>query len=79
MKEFITSRFFSLNTRDFLRALLLAILAPILVAIQEWADAMKNGTEAVLDWKAMLMAAVGAGLAYLLKNLFTPAKKETPL
>lgn len=64
-----TSNFLSLNTQDVLKALLIAILTPCLVIIQASVDA---GT-LTFDWKHIAMAAIGGGVAYLLKNLFTPA------
>lgn len=78
MKTIITSKFLSLGGRDFLNALLLAVLAPLLWALQQWADAVKNGLEYHIDWKATLMAGVSAGIIYLAKNLLTPSKIIAP-
>lgn len=63
-----TSNFLSLNMQDALKALLMAILTPCLVIIQASVDA---GT-LTFDWKHIGMAAVGGGVAYLIKNFFTP-------
>lgn len=66
MKETITSPLFRINVRDILKALLLAILAPVLQLLY---DTLVSG--APIDWKLLLSEALVAGLGYLLKNFFT--------
>jgi len=61
------SNFFRLNTKDFLKGLLMAILVPSLVIILE---ALKTN-ELNFDWKVIATTAIGGGLAYLLKNLLS--------
>lgn len=68
MKEIVTSKRFRLNLNDWQKALLIAILAPIVMAVQE---ALQAGSWDI-DWKKAGMAGVAAGLVYLLKNFFTP-------
>ena len=61
------SDFLSLGVKDILRGLLIAILTPILVLIQQSIEA----GNLVFEWKSLLIAGVGGGLAYLIKNFFT--------
>jgi len=61
------SKLFSLNNKDFLKGLVMAILVPAVLIIQQSLD---SGT-LVLNWKAILMASISGALAYLLKNFFT--------
>lgn len=62
---------FSLQVRDFLKGLLMAIGTAIAVVLQNSISA-----EAwVFNWKAIGMAAVGAALTYLLKNYLTDENK----
>lgn len=61
------SKLFTLNTKDFLKGLVMAILVPAVLIIQQSLD---SGT-LVLDWKAIAMASISGALAYLMKNFFT--------
>lgn len=61
------SNFLSLGAKDILRGLLIAILTPVLVLIQQSIEA----GNLVFEWKSLLIAGVGGGLAYLIKNFFT--------
>lgn len=66
------SNFLSLNWKDILKGLIMAILTPAAWVIQQSLDA---GT-LVLNWKQIAMAAVAGGLSYLVKNFFTiPTQK----
>lgn len=58
---------FSLNTKDFIKGLLVSVLTAILVVVQSTLDA----GALTFDWKDIGMAAVGAAIAYLSKNFFT--------
>lgn len=66
----ITSQMFSLKTKDFLKALLIAVLMPVLLLIQESIAA----GEMAFNWKELGMAAVAGFVGYLIKNFFTPAQ-----
>lgn len=66
-----TSKRFRLSLSDWQKALLIAVCAPIVMAIQE---ALEAGSWDI-DWKKAAMAGVAAGLVYLLKNFFTGEKK----
>lgn len=70
MKTISTSKQFSLNLQDLLKGLIIAALTPALVIIQQ---SIAAGS-LVFDWKAIGMAAISGGLAYLIKNFFTPSQ-----
>lgn len=63
------SKFLSLNWRDFLRGLLMAILTPVFTTAY---DSFSRG-EFTLNWHLILLSAIGGAGAYLSKNLFTKA------
>jgi hypothetical protein len=66
-----TSKFLSLNLADILKGLVIAILTPAIVIIQQ---SLESGA-LTFEWKSMLTASIGGGLAYLLKNFLTPQKE----
>lgn len=66
------STLFSLNLKDALRGLIIAILTPVFVIIQQSVTA---GT-LVFDWKAITIAAIGGFLAYITKNFLTDTTKD---
>lgn len=66
----VTSKQFSLNIKDFLKGLLVAVIGAALTAIQ---TSISAGT-IVFNWKEIGAVALTAGVAYLLKNFFTPAQ-----
>mgnify|MGYP007090099724 CR=1 FL=1 len=64
MKE---SKFLSVNTRDILKGLLMAILTPAVLIIQ---NSLEAGS-LVFNWRNIGIAAISGGVAYLIKNFFT--------
>lgn len=66
-----TSNFLSLNLLDLAKGLLMAILTPVVVVVQQ---SLELGV-LTFDWKTILLSAVGGGLAYLVKNFLTPNAK----
>lgn len=55
---------------DFWRGLLLAVISPVLVFIQDWVTGDND-----LDWKLVAKIAIGALVGYLIKNFaYEPAK-----
>ena len=73
MSKTIESKQFTLKRRDFAKGLLMAVLTPAIVIIQQTISA----GELTFDWQTIGMAALAGGLAYLSKNLFEPSKKVT--
>lgn len=69
----IESKQFSLNLRDVARGLIMAVLTPVIVIIQN----SIAGGELTLDWKNIGIAAIAGALAYLSKNFFEPSKVIT--
>ncbi|MGL4384475.1 MAG: hypothetical protein ACRCS4_04145 [Flavobacterium sp.] len=49
----------------------MAILTPAMVVLQQ---TIESGT-LTFDWKLISISAIGGGLAYLTKNLFTPSQE----
>lgn len=66
----IVSKQFTLQWRDWVRGLLMAVITPALVIIQQSVDV----GQIVFNWKAIGMASLAGGLAYLLKNFLEPSK-----
>lgn len=70
MKE-ITSSIYSLDIRDTLKGILVAFIGAIITPVTE----SLNAGVLTFDWKHILTGGITAGLAYLVKNFFTPAKE----
>lgn len=66
------SNFLSLNTKDVLKGLLMAVLTPAILIIQQSLSA----GNLTFNWKEIGMAAIAGGLAYLVKNFFTAPTPE---
>jgi hypothetical protein len=66
-----TSKFLALNWADIFKGLLMAILTPAVVIIQQ---SLELGI-LIFDWKSIVTASIGGGVAYLLKNFLTPQKE----
>jgi hypothetical protein len=61
------STIFTLNTNDFLKGLIMAVLSSVITVIYQTIEA----GSLVFDWKVIGTMALTAGLAYIMKNLFT--------
>jgi hypothetical protein len=66
-----TSKKYSLDWNDLVKGGVLAVLAPVTIELQTWADTLASGVHYELDWKRIAMSAVGGVLAYLFKNFLT--------
>ena len=66
------SKFLSLGLKDFLKGLLMAVLTPIFVVVQQ---SLQAGMLTV-DLKLVGLSALAAGVAYVTKNFFTPSPLE---
>ena len=69
------SNFLSLNTKDFIKGMIVAVLTALFAGILEL---LKAGPF-LLDWptfQPIVMAAIAAAIAYLSKNLFTNSDGE---
>ncbi len=65
-----TSSLFSLDFADFVKGLVVATGGAVLAAC----EAMLQSDPFNLNWKKIGSVALAAGLSYLIKNFFTPAK-----
>jgi hypothetical protein len=71
----ITSGFLSLNAQDFLKGLVLTVGSAVFALIAE--SVQKE--QFTCDFTNMWHTGVAAGIAYLGKQLFTPARAITPV
>jgi len=63
------SKFFRLNSRDFIKGLIVTIICTLITGLYQL---LASGF--ILNWitlKPVVIAAVGAGVSYLTKNLLT--------
>lgn len=65
------STFFNLNWQDLLKGLVVAVLGAVVAII---APSIQDGS-LIFDWTVIWHTGVAAGVAYLSKNLLSPAPK----
>jgi len=61
------STLFTLNTADFVKGLLMAVLSTVITIVYQTIEA----GSLVFDWNAIGTMALTSALAYIMKNLFT--------
>jgi putative exporter of polyketide antibiotics len=61
------STLFTLNTTDFIKGLLMAVLSTVITIVYQTVEA----GSLVFDWTAISTMALTSALAYIMKNLFT--------
>jgi hypothetical protein len=61
------STFLNLNSSDFLKGLIMAVLSTVITVVYQTVEA----GSLVFDWKAIGTMALTSALAYIMKNLFT--------
>lgn len=66
-----TSKFLSLNMKDFWRGLLIAVGTPVFALL---ITALNEGGFKNINWEALGIAGLSAGLMYISKNLFTASE-----
>jgi len=71
MKKTVKSEFLRLSKNDVLKGILMAVLTPVLVVVQQ---SIASGV-LTLDVNAIKLAAAAGGIGYLIKNFFTPGEK----
>lgn len=69
-----TSSLFALNLKDLGKGLLVAVGGAVIAAIQ---GSLQSGSLSI-NYKNIGYTALAAGLSYLTKNFFTPAKTVGP-
>lgn len=67
------SKFLRLDYKDLAKGLLIAVLTPALLVIQQ---SLSEG-HLVFNWSNILAVALAGGLSYLIKNFFSGAKDNT--
>lgn len=69
------SKFFTLNLKDLIKGFIVAFSGALLTTIYQ---AINAGTIqwTIEFWQPILLTSVGAGISYLLKNLFTNSNDE---
>lgn len=65
-----TSKQFTINIRDIVKGLAMAVILPVLSVIQQSIEAGSF----TLDWKRIGLLAAGGFVAYIIKNFLTPAE-----
>lgn len=73
MAKTIEKKQFTLQGRDWLRGLIVAVITPVVVIVQQSLDA----GVLTFDWKSMGMAALAGGLSYITMNFLDKPKKIT--
>lgn len=68
----MNSPFLTLNSRDFIRGLFVAVLTAVVTFMY---TSLQTGS-LTFDWKAIGMAALSSALAYIMKNLLTNSNDE---
>ena len=68
----MNSPFLTLNSRDFIRGLFVAVLTAVVTFMY---TSIQTGS-LTFDWKAIGMAALSSALAYIMKNLLTNSNDE---
>jgi len=71
----VTSAKYRVNWKDVSRSFIIAIVTPVVVELQRVIDSGVFNP----NWKNLAMIGVGGGLAYLIKNFFTPASVQIPI
>ena len=61
------STFLNLNTNDFIKGLVMAVLSTVITIVYQTVEA----GSLTFDWKAIGTMALTSALAYIMKNLFT--------
>ena len=68
----MNSSFFTLNTRDFVKGLFIAVITAVITVVY---TTIQTGTLS-FDWKVISTTALTAALAYIMKNLFTNSNDQ---
>ena len=63
------NKLFTVNVKDAIRGVLMAVISAVLTVILQ---VLQNGS--AIDWKAVGVVALIAGISYILKNFFSNDK-----
>jgi len=70
-----TSNLYSIDLKDLAKGLIVAVGSAIITTIQ---TSLQAGSLS-FNWKLIGTVALGAGIAYISKNFFTPPSIKTPI
>ena len=70
-----TSNLYSIDLKDLAKGLIVAVGSAIVTTIQ---TSLQSGSLS-FNWKLIGTVALGAGIAYIGKNFFTPPSLKTPI
>jgi len=70
------SSFFNLNLIDLAKGFVMAILGTVISGLYTIINSGGKIPQTWPEWQTLLMVGLSAGLAYLVKNLFTNSKNE---
>lgn len=73
-KQTVTSKKFSLDWKDAAKGFVMSVLTAFFTVVYTSLEA--GSLE--FDWKRIGIVSITAGVAYLVKNFFTPAEVKTP-
>jgi flagellar biosynthesis protein FliQ len=68
----MNSSFLTLNTRDFVKGLFIAVITAVITVVY---TTIQTGTLS-FDWKVISTTALSAALAYIMKNLLTNSNDQ---
>lgn len=71
MATTITSKQYTINWRDLLRGLLITVSGAVIITLIQ---AFNQGGFRTINWDNVINTGISSGLAYLLKNFFTPGE-----
>lgn len=71
-KTTTTSGLWKLDTKDFLRGLLMAVIGAVLTSVYEIID-KGEGLDGI-NWNTVWKVALGTAVTYLIKNFLTPGE-----
>lgn len=71
-KNNMKSSLLTLDSKDFIKGFLVSVITAIVTVVY---NTIQTGTLA-FDWKAIAIAALSAGLAYITKNLLTNSQDQ---
>ena len=70
-----TSNLYSIDLKDLAKGLIVAVGSAVITTIQ---TSLQAGSLS-FNWKLIGTVAIGAGIAYISKNFFTPPSIKTPI
>ena len=70
------SKLFSLQAQDFVKGLIIAIFAPVVIYLGQVLQAATTGGTFLVDWGMLVKLGLSAGIAYIVKNYITNSQGQ---